>query len=308
MKTPQAPLYQDPMYCGATDPTMIWNREEKQWWMVYTQRRATAPGQDVAWVHGTDLGVASSPDGHNWLYRGVLEGLAFEPGRNTWWAPEILYHEGLYHMYASYIRGVPTSWARPRSIIHYTSENLWNWQVQSALPLGSDRVIDAGVARLANGTWRMWYKDEDDESCSHYADSDDLYHWQHKGRAVDYDHHEGANVFYLQGAWWYVGDFWRGLGVLRSSDCLSWEFCGYILDKPGVRPGDGSIGHHADVVVQGDEGYIFYFTHPPKDSANAAGGKEKFSFIQVARLTSDGKNLFCNRDEDFDFALQPPQD
>jgi hypothetical protein len=35
-----------------------------------------------------------------------------------------------------------------------------------------------------------------------------------------------------------------------------------ILDQPGMREDDGTIGLHADVVVQGKEGYIFYFTHP----------------------------------------------
>ena len=52
----------DPVHDGAADPTLIWNRAERAWWLVYTGRRATAPDRnDVSWVHGTDLGVASPP-------------------------------------------------------------------------------------------------------------------------------------------------------------------------------------------------------------------------------------------------------
>lgn len=36
-----SPLFRDPIYdCPATDPTVIWN-EEEQWYLLYTQRRAT---------------------------------------------------------------------------------------------------------------------------------------------------------------------------------------------------------------------------------------------------------------------------
>lgn len=305
MRIPQAPLFQDPIFGGAADPTLIWNREDAEWWMVYTQRPATLPGPGVTAVHGSDLGVATSPDGHNWLYRGTIPGLAFEPGRNTWWAPEILYHDGLYHMYASYVRGMPIDWNRPRQILHYTAKNLWEWHLEGPLDLGSERVIDACVAPLPEGGWRMWFKDECDESYSHYADSSDLYQWREKGRATDRGHHEGVNVFPLGGAWWYIGDFWKGQGVFRSEDLTNWVYQGLILDTPGSRAEDGSLGHHADVVVQGDEAYIFYFTHPGRD---AQGKPTPYTAVQVARLTTDGRTLFCDRDEAFDFCLGRPSE
>ena len=114
MQIPNAPLYRDPIHDGAADPTIIWNPEEQAWWMLYTNRRADAPGSGHAWVHGTDIGVASSTDGgKTWLYRGVLPNLAIEPGRNTFWAPEVLLHEGIFHMYVSYVRGVPDTWDFP---------------------------------------------------------------------------------------------------------------------------------------------------------------------------------------------------
>ena len=86
MNEAPAPLFRDPIYDGAADPTLIWNRQEKSWWLLYTNRRANVECLGVAWVHGTDIGIASSLDqGHSWHYRGVLEGLEFTRGRNTFW-------------------------------------------------------------------------------------------------------------------------------------------------------------------------------------------------------------------------------
>lgn len=35
-----APLFLDPVTHGAADPVLIWNREEKKWRMLYSQRFA----------------------------------------------------------------------------------------------------------------------------------------------------------------------------------------------------------------------------------------------------------------------------
>ena len=43
-----APLYRCPVYDGAADPTVIYNHNEKSWWMLYTQRRANQDGADVS--------------------------------------------------------------------------------------------------------------------------------------------------------------------------------------------------------------------------------------------------------------------
>ena len=118
-----SPLFRDPIYDCPTDPTVIWNEKEEQWYLLYTQRRATDVPIGVSWVHGTALGVATSRDGTKWLYRGTLEGLDIEPGHNTFWAPEIIEAEGLYHMYVSYITGIPNDWEYPRWMLHYTSTN-----------------------------------------------------------------------------------------------------------------------------------------------------------------------------------------
>lgn len=307
MRIPEAPMFNDPIYNGAADPVIFWNRGEKQWWIVYTQRMHSAPGPGTTPIHGSKLGVASSPDGHDWLYRGELEGLEFEHGHNTWWAPEIFWHVDRYHMYASYVQGMPVNWNRPRTIIHYTSVNGWEWKLESKLNLSSERVIDACVAKMPSGRWRMWYKDENHGSHTYCADSEDLYHWENAGCVIDGDSHEGPNVFFFAGSWWLIADYWRGQGVYRSDDCLSWTYAGMLLDKPGNRPDDQSSGNHADVLVIGEEAYIFYFTHPKRPDGWKRGMPLPMEFkrtsLQVGRLRRQGDALVCDRDEEYDFAL-----
>ncbi|WP_199621359.1 glycoside hydrolase family protein [Paenibacillus alkalitolerans] len=307
----KAPLFRDPIFDGAADPVVIWNRHAQEWWMIYTNRRATAEGPNVAWVHGTDLGVASSKDGgKNWVYRGTLPGLDIEWGRNTFWAPEIIWHDGLYHMYVSYIQGVPDVWAgHKRTLLHYTSPDLLTWTYRSALELSSDRVIDACIYQMPDGRFRMWYKDEANGSTTYAADSTNLYDWQVVGPIITERPHEGANVFRLKGYYWMIVDEWRGQGVFRSNDLEHWERNGLILDKPGSREDDGMIGLHADVVVQDDEAYIFYFTHPDRkgEREHENSHSTRRSSIQVARLDVIHGVLTCDRDEDFKLALRPEE-
>ena len=135
-------------------------------------------------VHGTKIGIAVSKDGGKWLYRGTLEGLDIEKGHNTFWAPEILWAEGCYHMYVSYITGIPTDWEYPRQMLHYTSDDLWDWEFQGRIDLNSQRVIDACVYEVAPHQYKMWYKDEEKESRTYAAVSSDLYHWEVLGEEV----------------------------------------------------------------------------------------------------------------------------
>jgi len=107
LQKPAAPLFRDPVYNGAADPMIIWNNHERGWWLIYTQRRAFSPGIGVTWLHGTAIGVASSGDnGKTWLYRGTLDSLIFENGTNSFCAPDVIFENGLYHMYVSYVQGI----------------------------------------------------------------------------------------------------------------------------------------------------------------------------------------------------------
>ena len=82
---PQAPLFRDPIYDGAADPVIIWNRQEESWWIFYTNRRAAGVNHGVSYMHGSDIGIASSADcGRTWTYRGIAGGLEYEKGRNTY--------------------------------------------------------------------------------------------------------------------------------------------------------------------------------------------------------------------------------
>ena len=316
-----APLFRDPVFDGATDPVVVHHRELGQWWMFYTQRRATAEGPGVAWVHGSGIGVAVSEDGGaSWLYRGTAEGLDVEWGTNTFWAPEIVWARGEYHMYVSYIRGVPTQWpGHDRHIEHYTSPDLLSWTHVSRLDLGSRTVIDACVFPLAaalgedapagTAAYRMWFKDEAAGSQTYAADSDDLVTWTPIGPVITGRPHEGPNVFALGGYFWMIVDEWQGQRVYRSEDLTSWTGQGLILDLPGRRPDDASNGLHADVVVPGavsldtiptgvDHAWIVYFTHP--GAADAPFGEvtyaERRSSIQVAVLRVVDGVLVCERD------------
>lgn len=311
--TAPAPLFRDPVHDGATDPVVV-RHPDGDWWLLYTQRRADAPGEDVAWVHGSDIGVAvSEDDGATFTYRGTLD-LSTGWGRDTYWAPAVVHADGMFHMFVSVVRGIPTQWpGHARHIHHYVSEDLAHWEHRGPVRLSSDRVIDACLARLPDGRWRMWFKDEADGSTTWAADSRDLHRWEVVGQAVGGRPHEGPNVFTLADRHWMVVDEWRGQGVYRSSDLTTWERDGLILDRPGRRPDDGGIGLHADVVVPdpaGDEAWIVYFTHPGRTEVGAEGPDgpevaagpmttlaERRSSVQVARLRVVDGHLVCDRDE-----------
>ncbi|TDQ40894.1 family 43 glycosylhydrolase [Aureibacillus halotolerans] len=297
MSEERTAFFRDPVHDGAADPTIIFNEQEKQWWMVYTNRRADAPGAGVSWVHGTDLGAASSKDGVHWTYRGVLQGLAVEPGRNTFWAPEIIRHEGIYHMYVSYIQGVPDEWAgHLRQILHYTSANLWDWTYQSTLELSSEKVIDAAIATLPDGRFRMWYKDEVNHSHTYAADSTDLYSWKVVGPVITEFPHEGANVFVWKESYWLIVDSWAGQVMYKSEDGEAWEKQTTILTENGVLEDDQGPGLHADVLVHEGRAIIYYFTHPSWRRGLSQNTYEtRRSSILAAELVLTHGKLTCPR-------------
>jgi hypothetical protein len=308
-RTAPAPLFRDPVFDGAADPSLIWNEKERSWWIFYTNRRANAPDAQagVSWCHGTDIGIASSADGGlTWIYRGTAKGLEFEPGRNTFWAPCLVEHGKTYHMYLAYVRGVPADWSGDRQIVHYTSRDLVNWKFEAVIPLSSERVIDAFVYAKSSGGWRMWYKDESHGSHIYAADSEDLNQWKVVGPVVTGAAQEGTAVFWWRGSYWMLVDRWMGMGVFRSDDLTRWtEQPGTILGVPGARPDDADIGRHGEVVVQGPDAFLFYFTHPFGPQAHTEPGKHR-SLLQVAKLDLKDDALVCDRDRPFELALTPP--
>ena len=298
------PLFRDPEFDGAADPTIIYNFAERKWWMFYTNRRAKLPEDQidgVNWVHGTKIGIAESSDGAHWEYVGTAN-IDFGGEDATYWAPEVIFGNGQYHMYLTLVPGVFRDWGHPRSIVHLTSRNLRDWKYESTLELASPKVIDASVLRLPDGKYRMWYNNEADKKSIYCADSDDLAAWHDKGKVLlpDLRGGEGPKVFVWQGKYWMIIDEWGGLAVDRSDDATEWtRQSERLLQQPGAGVDDGVIGQHADVVAIDDRAYLFYFTHPGRTGAEGAatsGYELRRSSIQVAELTYVDGALGCDRD------------
>ena len=306
------PLYRDPVYDGAADPVVVWNKRAKKWWIFYTNRRATdTAATGVTWVHGTRIGIAESSDGGTtWTYRDTANiNYRPQPGY-TFWAPDVVEDKGTYHMFLTYVPGVFTDWNHPRTIVHLTSPDLLNWQYQSTLPLATDKVIDASVLHLPDGTWRLWYNNERDHKYTYYADSPDLEHWTDHGLALG-ERGEGPKVFRWHGQYWLIIDPWKGLAAYHSPDLLHWTAQPTrLLEAPGPEADDQAIGGHADVVVSGQRAYLFYFTHPGRAPANPAPTTSvtaRRSVIQVVELHYQNGQLTCDRSQPTYVRLKAPK-
>ena len=315
------PLFRDPVFDGAADPVVVWNPHVGRWWMFYTNRRANVPGlSGVAWVHDTRIGIAESADGGTtWSYTGTAEidlppEVGGPPETSTHWAPEIVTApDGTHHLFLTVVPGVFEDWQHPRRLVHLTSADLRRWTYRSTLALASDRVIDAGVHRLPDGTWRLWYNNERDRKSIYYADSPDLFTWTDRGKCTGVGERpgEGPFVFAWRGRYWMLVDLWRGLGVYRSDDLANWTAQpDNLLAQPGRGPDDGVNGGHPGVVVSGDRAFLFYFTHPGRAGTIKPTDKDSLelrrSSIQIVELHERDGVLSCDRDAPTFVALVAP--
>lgn len=310
-KVAPKPLYRDPVYDGAADPVLIWNHAREKWWMLYTNRRANVPGlRGVSWVHGTRIGIAESEDaGASWKYRGTAQ-INLGGEDDSHWAPDVLFHNDRYHMFLSFVPGMHEDWNGTRYIHHLTSEDLIRWKDQGRLPLTSDRVIDASVLQMDDGTWRMWYNNESDRKAIYLANSPDMYQWTDRGKVIGDKAGEGPKVFRWHGYYWMIVDQWQGLGVYRSEDADSWQRQTHnLLVEPGQGQDDRVKGGHADVVVSGNRAFLLYFTHPGRHGPDAEkdGYDQRRSSIQVVELEFTDGWLNCDRDEPTHIHLQSPK-
>jgi len=320
-----APLYDDPVWHGASDPAVVWmpgKGTQGEYWMYYTQRRADLENaQGVDWVHGSAIGIATSGDGLQWTYHGTVQGHIQDGDAEkslsdpvsdgiTWWAPTVFWEGGSgmagggqpgdrLHMFVTYVHGIFTSWTGDRTIEHFTSTDGVNWTYVSSLPLASRRAIDPTVYKI-KGTWYLWYKNEAAGSRTFWASSPDLTTWQDLGDAQIGRGHEAAFVWHWQGAYWNLHDSGRGLDAWRSDTGLSdWSLNTVLLtgSDAGTRPLDRGAGHHPWIIVQDpasgpsesgrEQLVLFYFTHQGRNT-----------YMQMAEITlgPDGK-LLCDRNQ-----------
>ncbi len=283
------PVYSDPVFDGAADPSLVFDREKKRWLMFYTNRRANVENLNgVSWVHGTPIGIAQSYDnGNHWEYLQDASIALSGEDEMTYWAPDIFDDGDVYHMYLTVVPGVFEDWGHPRSIVHLTSRDLLSWQYESTLPLNSNRVIDAEVIDTNENEYWMYYNDEPDGKSIYLATSKDLYNWRDVGKVNIEARGEGPVVFFWKDSWWMIVDAWRGLAVFRSKDLAHWQKQDdYLLSKPGQGMQDAAIGGHPDVIVNGDSAYLFYFTHPGRipENKNRDDVETRRSVIQVTEI------------------------
>jgi len=308
------PLYRDPVTDGAADVSIVFDEAHRQWVMFYTNRRATLKAsdpKDVAWVHDTPIGMATSKDGLTWSYRGVAKIPARCTGR-TLWAPELYAEGGVYHLWLTVVPGVFHRWGEKGAtarIVHLTSTDLDAWTCGDTLDLASDRVIDASVVKIGD-RYRPWYKDERRDSRTVAVEGPDLVHWTPAGDKPVVDMAaEGPKVFRFKDAWWMIADAWKGLMVLRSDDALTWiPQDARLLEQPGLQATDTAKGQHPDVVVSGGRAFLYYFVHQsnePQAKADPYWGQR--TVVQVAELREEGGVLSVDREAPVEQALTAPR-
>ena len=300
-----APLFRDPIYDGAADPSMLYKRDDGSWWIFYSQRRANQPLAGVAWCYGTKIGIAKSTDrGRTWEYRGTCDGLTRGKQTDTYWAPHVFEHDGVYHMYVTYFDRIADTWGGDPQLHHYVSKDLASWEFADRVDVKSDHIIDAAVIRLPDGRWLLVFRDDEADVRTAMCVSDDLKNWTRLDTLTGDRKHEGPVMMFWKERYWMVVDDWAGLGVYVSDDGINYERNGTILAEGGRRPEDGVKGGHAGLFRTGDRAFVVYFVHPDRlpghkewQTDNTLTYEDKRTSLQVAELgvDADGK-LTCDRD------------
>ncbi len=288
------PLFRDPVYDGAADPVVIWNPHVDKWWMFYTNRRATMTGlPGVSWVFGTPVGIAESADGANWNYVGTAEfpDLPAVCGGDSTslWAPDVVKgDDGKWHMFLSIQPGIGVKWGIPGFIAHLSSSDLRTWTFEKRLEQLGTHVIDADILRMGDGSWRMYYKDQNTYSHICMTESNDLYTWTDPAEVMKISG-EGPAAFLWKGYYWLIIDTWNGQTVHRSRDGTTWErqpgnpILGY---GTGTGADDIPNALHANVVVSNDRAYLYYFTHPGRvgENRDKDAYEQRRTSIQVVEM------------------------
>ncbi len=267
-----------------------------------------ADPKDVAWVHGTRIGIAISSDGGaHWTYKGTAE-IPYGKPDYTHWAPDIVRSGSTYHMFLTIVPGTFHDWNASREIIHLTSPDLEHWTFVSKLTLDSERVIDPSlyqlpdkaVAALVQGRARPQPHPLRRLTRPQHLEGHGPGHHRPQQRrpenlplprsVLDADRHvEGHRASTTR--------------TMRSQ----WKpQPAKLLDTPGKLPTDRSYGHHVDVVVHGDRAFLFYFTHQLGDDLDPRlPHSEDRTVLQVTELQYKDGMLTADRDQPTHVSLGP---
>ena len=231
-----APLYRDPIFDGAADPSVVYEESDGSWLIYYTQRRANVPGPGVHWCFGTKIGIARSTDkGRSWLYAGTARGLERNPDLDSYWAPHVFKDGDTFHMFATYIEGIASWWGQkvsPPVILHYTSGNGFDWELSDQVETGSKHIIDPALTRLPDKRWLLVFRDDDAGTRTSLCVSEDLKNWKRLKQSIGDRRHEAPVVLPWKNRYWMLCDDWDGLGIHVSDDGLNYTKNGKILDQP----------------------------------------------------------------------------
>jgi predicted GH43/DUF377 family glycosyl hydrolase len=299
-----APLFCDPVFNGAADPSVVWNAREKAWYIFYTQRRANLElTNGESWYMGTKIGIAKSADqGRTWSYIGTAQGMSRGLKEETFWAPHVFEDKGTYHMFVTYIPKVVKAAKGQPVICHYTSRDMITWEYSDTVDVKSDDIIDPAVVKLRDGRWLMVFRDCKRQNRTAKVVSTDLKNWERLEELTGDGHHEAPVVLFWKNKFWLFIDEWKGLGIYESDDGIKYTHNGLILDKAGKRPDDGYLGSHPGVALAGDRAFIFYHVHAGRkigvDTAalDQKGIEFKRTSLQVAEIELKDGKISCDRD------------
>lgn len=299
----------DPVHDGMTDPTLVPGEGPGEWWCFFAHRRANTRISVLPAIgrcHGTDVGVMQSrDDGRSWLYRGVAP-LPVGPGHNTLWGPMAVRVDDEIHLFVTFIEGVPNdpAWDThgrpsrwPREIHHFVGTDPWTWRPVGRLELGTEHAVDPCVARLSDGSWALWFKDEAAGGAVRRTTSPDLRTWTPPQDAL-VGWHESPVVRELGGYYWLIAETREGLCTYRSEDAQEWTEQGAFIAPSGTRPHDHGPPRSPDLVAVGaDHGFLVYYAQSGTDSfEEPAPTSAQSSVLQAARVEVRDGRLVCDRD------------
>ncbi|MEM1069557.1 MAG: sulfatase-like hydrolase/transferase [Planctomycetota bacterium] len=308
------PLFADPNYNGSCDPEVVWNPQEKEWFIYYTARRAT---RESGTYVGTPLGVISSPDLASWRFRGYCT-LADANGDHckglpdnddTHWAPGVIVAGDKLHMYATYKQSAKPPWGGNGVIRHYVApldNPVDGWELVEIPEFKQPDPIDVSLLKVDNG-YRAYYRVGKGGGIQ-WATSTDLTSWENQGKCLGdvnssdrgFGYHEAPYVFEFKDRYWMLTDPHEGLAVFHSLDGVTWTQQQRILRDPGNGKGDATLARHPSVAVVGDRAFILYHTEPnrpyPTPPAEQRTPHQKISFLQMAELKVVDGVLTCARD------------